>query len=287
MKVPFRRNAFHSIPNFGLMGYTASQSKLGRIFKSDAIDLVRGLPDESVDLIVTDPAYESLEKWRKLGTTTRLKKSKGSSSEWFETFPNSRYAELFSQFYRVLKKGTHLYMFCDEETRDVVLTGFSPQNPGMGMLRYKGMEGGKAQVGMVSPLLEPGFKYWKSIIWDKVHPGMGYHYRGQHELIILAEKVLKKGKHRRLNFALWGDVLQVKRLKGKNFYPTEKPFDLIKILIEQSSNPGDLILDPFCGSGVVGQVCEATGRNYILGDIDPKETINRLIGENIQWQSNP
>jgi len=278
MRVPFRRrDAFHSIPNFGLVGYTATKS--GRIYKSDVLDLIRNIPDESVDLVVTDPAYESLEKWRSLGTTTRLKNSKGSSNKWFETFPNSRYAELFKQLYRVLKKGTHLYMFCDEETRDIVVCGFAPQT-GEKVLRqvethWQGKPP-KMTVAMISPLVDSGFKYWKSLVWDKEVAGMGYHYRAQHELIILAEKVRSKGKHRRLNDPRPGDVLRFQRLKGKGYYPTEKPYDLVKMLIEQSSNPGDLILDPFCGSGVVGQVCEATGRHYILGDVDPEEAIRRL-----------
>ena len=42
------------------------------LHRADAVDMLAGLPDESVDLIVTDPAYESLEKYRRVGTTTRL-----------------------------------------------------------------------------------------------------------------------------------------------------------------------------------------------------------------------
>lgn len=62
------------------------------------------LQDESVDLVITDPPYESLEKHRSIGTTTRLKSSKSSSNQWFEIFPNDRFEMLFEQIYRVLKK---------------------------------------------------------------------------------------------------------------------------------------------------------------------------------------
>jgi site-specific DNA-methyltransferase (adenine-specific) len=48
----------------------------------DAVDWLRDLPAESVDLLITDPAYESLEKHRAVGTTTRLKHSKASSNDW-------------------------------------------------------------------------------------------------------------------------------------------------------------------------------------------------------------
>ena len=45
----------------------------------DAVAWLRELPTESVDIVITDPAYESLEKHRAIGTTTRLKHSKASS----------------------------------------------------------------------------------------------------------------------------------------------------------------------------------------------------------------
>lgn len=225
------------------------RSPHGRICRADAVELLELIPSNSIDLVVTDPPYESLEKWRAVGTTTRLKKSKSSSNEWFDIFPNARFAELFRELYRVLRKGTHLYLFCDEETRDVVK----------------------------QPIVDQGFKYWKALIWDKQVAGMGYHYRAQYEFILMAEKVLRKNKHRRLNDPRPSDVLSFKRLKGKRFYPTEKPFDLIELLISQSTQPGDRVLDPFCGSGVVGQVCEKLDRHYIIGDIDPSEAIKRLV----------
>ena len=50
---------------------------------ADAVEWLKEFPDESVDLVVTDPPYESLEKHRAVGTTTRLKHSKASSNEWF------------------------------------------------------------------------------------------------------------------------------------------------------------------------------------------------------------
>ena len=60
------------------------------VVQADAIEFLRELPDASVDLLLMDPAYESLEKHRKRGTTTRLKQSKASSNEWFEIFEGRR-----------------------------------------------------------------------------------------------------------------------------------------------------------------------------------------------------
>ncbi|HHQ4939139.1 TPA: hypothetical protein ACSP74_002426, partial [Aeromonas veronii] len=77
---------------------------MSNIYKEDAIAWLKSLKDESIDLVVTDPPYESLEKHRSKGTTTRLKHSKSSSNDWFSIFPNENFHALFREIYRVLKK---------------------------------------------------------------------------------------------------------------------------------------------------------------------------------------
>lgn len=270
MRTPVRRrDAFHQIPdpNVKLVGFD-SGSRVNKIYQSDAIALLKSLPAESIDLVITDPAYESLEKWRALGTTTRLKQSKGSSNAWFETFPNERYPELFAEFYRVMKPGTFLYMFCDEETRDIVTMGYSPQSGAS--ITHTGCFLGNG------PLLKAGFKYWKALIWDKEIKGMGYHFPAQHEFIIMAEKVARKGKHRRLNYNQNGDVMRWRRLKGKEYYPTEKPQGLINDLIQESSDINQVVLDPFCGSGAVAISAFHMDRGFIVGDLKIEEATRRL-----------
>ncbi|MBF4295615.1 site-specific DNA-methyltransferase, partial [Vibrio anguillarum] len=81
---------------------------------------LKTIESNSVDLVITDPPYESLEKHRKIGTTTRLKNSKSSSNQWFEIFPNKRFEELISEIYRIMKKNSHFYLCCDQETMFVI-----------------------------------------------------------------------------------------------------------------------------------------------------------------------
>jgi len=184
------------------------------LFKDDAVSWLKTLPDGSVDLVVTDPPYESLEKHRKIGTTTRLKVSNASSNEWFSIFPNDRFDSLLTEIYRVLKKNSHFYIFCDQETMFVL-----------------------------KPIGERvGFKFWKPIVWNKMAIGMGYHYRAKYEFILFFEK----GK-RKLNSMSIPDVLDFKRIRGG--YPTEKPIELLELLIGQSTVPDDVVVDPFFGSG--------------------------------------
>lgn len=200
--------------------------------QSDAVSWLRTFPAASVDLIITDPPYESLEKHRAIGTTTRLKHSKASSNDWFSIFPNVRFEELFQEIWRVLRRNTHFYLFCDAETMFVA-----------------------------KPIAEKvGFRFWKPIVWDKKRIGMGYHYRSRYEFILFFEK----GKRKLSNLGT-ADVLEVPRII--NGYPTEKPVQVSRILVEQSSVPGELIADPFMGAGSVGLAAVEQGRCFLGNDL--------------------
>lgn len=202
--------------------------------QSDAVHWLRTLPSEMADGIITDPPYESLEKHRAIGTTTRLKHSKASSNDWFTIFPNERFEELFIEVYRVLRPDSHFYLFCDQET-----------------------------MFFAKPVAEAcGFKFWKPLVWDKMKIGMGYHYRARYELILFFEK----GKRKLNNLGL-PDVIQAPRVhKG---YPTEKPVLVSQILIEQSTKAGQLVVDPFMGSASTGVAALTSGRNFLGNDISP------------------
>jgi site-specific DNA-methyltransferase (adenine-specific) len=205
-----------------------------RVVQSDAVAWLRALPAASVDLVITDPPYESLERHRAVGTTTRLKHSKASSNDWFAIFPNARFGELFDAVYRVLKKDAHFYLFCDAETMFIA-----------------------------KPEAErAGFKFWKPLIWDKRTIGMGYHYRARYECVLFFEK----GKRRLTDLGV-ADVIEVPRVR--NGYPTEKPVAVGEVLVRQSSSPGELILDPFAGSGSFGVAAVRQGRSFAGADISP------------------
>ncbi len=203
-----------------------------QLARGDAVAWLRTLPPASVDLVITDPPYESLEKHRAVGTTTRLKHSKASSNDWFSIFPNARFPELFAEVHRVLRKDSHFYLFCDPETMFVA-----------------------------KPIAEQvGFKFWKPLIWRKDRIGMGYHYRALYECVLFFEK----GK-RKLNDLGISDVIDAKRII--NGYPAEKPPEVSEVLVTQSSEPGELVIDPFCGSGSVGVAAARHRRDFAGNDL--------------------
>lgn len=226
------RASFRLTPPGSTVTRPTTETPTFRVARQDAVTWLESLADQSVDLVVTDPAYESLEKHRAVGTTTRLKQSKASSNDWFHIFPNARFPALLSELYRVLRKNSHLYLFCDQETMFVV-----------------------------KPLAEQaGFKFWKALIWDKELLGMGYHYRSRHELVLFFEK----GKRKLADLSV-ADVIRHPRIRGG--YPAEKPVAVSEIFVRQSSEPGDLVIDPFAGSGSVGVAATRLGRHFLGSDV--------------------
>jgi site-specific DNA-methyltransferase (adenine-specific) len=227
--------------------FLRTDEPVGRVVVSDAFDLLRTLAPESVDLVLTDPPYESLQIHRARGTTTRL------TTNWFVTIPNERLPELFREVYRVLRPDRHFFLFSDEVTADVI----------------------KQQQGIGGPRLpngarrcSSGFTYWKEIIWAKttldgarIRGGTGYHFRAACERVLFFEK----GK-RALNDLGIPDVLMAPRAGVPG--PAVKPGAVVRTLILQSTQPGELVVDPFAGSGVVGVESRAHGRRFLLGDID-------------------
>jgi len=218
-----------------------------RVVVSDAFDLLRTLAPESVDLVLTDPPYESLQIHRARGTTTRL------TTNWFVTVPNERLPELFREVHRVLRPDRHFFLFSDEVTADVI-----KQQQGIGAAR---LPNGARRCSS-------GFTYWKEIIWAKttldgarIRGGTGYHFRAACERVLFFEK----GK-RALNDLGIPDVLMAPRSGVPG--PAVKPGAVVRTLILQSTQPGEMVVDPFAGSGVVGVESRAHGRRFLLGDID-------------------
>ncbi len=119
----------------------------------------------------------------------------------------------------------------------------------------------------ILPTFQTYFKLHNIIIWDKKHgqpkPPQLYNFR--YEPILYGSK----GLHRLNN--CWDDIVQEGTVRGANRqHPTQKPLKPIAYLIINSTKEGDLILDPFCGSGTTCVAAKMLGRRYIGIDISEK-----------------
>lgn len=88
---------------------------------------------------------------------------------------------------------------------------------------------------------------------------------GQTEFILL----FRKGGAKDINDMGTSNFIQIPNIKNK-LHPTQKPIDLMKVLIENSSNEGDIVMDCFMGSGSTGVACLETNRGFIGIEIDKK-----------------
>ena len=96
------------------------------------------------------------------------------------------------------------------------------------------------------------------LIWEKGYPGIGdvrYNWGCGHEFIYYLKKGKRKVPYRRVG------VLHVDKVRpGTNIHPTQKPVELLKILIEYSTDPGQIVFDPFAGSGSTIVAAQETAR---------------------------
>ena len=96
----------------------------------------------------------------------------------------------------------------------------------------------------------------------------------------------EKAQRGKLPTDTWWHTIVSPNGKEKTGYPTQKPLAILKRIIRASSNPGDIVLDFFAGSGTTGEAAYELGRNFILADNHPDAfdvMTKRLKGMNVRW----
>lgn len=122
-----------------------------------------------------------------------------------------------------------------------------------------------------------GLAFFHSVIWDKLNPGLGQRYRRRHEMLMVATR---KGSRIRWNPAIKPipNILQASPPRNR-LHPNQKPEGLLQRIVEAHSLPGDVVLDPFMGSGTTGVAALREGRRFIGIELSPEhyETACRRI----------
>jgi len=205
---------------------------------ADCIRFLEGLADDSVDIIVTDPAYSGMNQHMRFGHG-RIVGHYGSpdNARWFTEFSDDpdTYRRFLAECRRVLRDDRHVYIMFDS---------FSLLSLGA--------------------LVREFFDVKCVIVWDKVHLGMGHYFRRRHEQIVFASKGRRKLTRRDLH-----DVWSVPRLR-KAAYPTQKPVELFERMLVASSEPGYVVCDPFTGSGSSAIAALRHGCEFLGADIDAR-----------------
>lgn len=224
----------------------------------DCLKLLKQLPDNSIDLVVTDPPYlftrnDGCGAFGKAGKSYHKEYAKVST---FKTALDQRKAnqrsdigvnlasgfneEILTELIRVMKK-VNIYIWCSKNQVRWLLNYFSDYNH-------------------------------EILTWHKSNPipTCNNTYLSDTEyLLFFREKGVK----------LYGDYNTKRKYyitpinkadKEKYGHPTIKPVDIIENLIVNSSLENDIVLDPFLGSGTTAVACVNTNRHYIGYELDPK-----------------
>ena len=210
------------------------------LLHGDCLIGMKQMPDNSIDLIVTDPPYKTTSRGNAGNSGGMLQKKINMKGQVFK-HNNISPKDYIPEFYRVLKDGSHFYIM----TNHVNLQE------------------------MLNVCTENGFKFIKSLIWNKGNKIMGQFYMSQFEYILF----FRKGTGRKINHCGTADILNVPNKKtkgedGKNLHDTEKPIELMQILIENSSQENDIILEPFMGAGSTALACKESNRQFIGFELD-------------------
>lgn len=199
-----------------------------QIYYGDSRDILKDLETESIDAVVTDPPYGMGYDSGWSGASVHLDGTR---------LCLRMYRQLLPEIVRVMKNNSHLYWF----TRwDVWPDAYD--------------------------VIAPFLPVKNALIWDKNHPGMGnlevYGY--SFEMAVFASK-----GHRKLNGGRPNSIFRYKPVPvAHRIHVTEKPVDLLSDWIRRSTNPGDVVLDPFMGSAATGEACLKLGRRFIGVEID-------------------
>lgn len=193
--------------------------ELNRIYNMDCLELMKQLPDNHIDLIITDPPYGiNIANNGHVGGGCLAKTKDYGIQEWDKTIPS---AEHFKEMLRVSK--------------NQIIFG------GNYMTQY----------------LKPS-SCW--IVWDKDNTG---NFADCELAWASFNTAVRKFKHR------WNGMLQERmNWKEKRHHPTQKPVALGRWLLQKYANKGDLIFDPFMGSGSFIVACKELNFKFIGCDID-------------------
>lgn len=227
---------------------------MNKIICGDALYELRNIPTESIDLIITDPPY-NVSTDLKIDRSRWGKKQKRKAiinfnyGEWDKKTDDEFYqftSEWWCECKRVLKKGGSIYIFFTKE----LISWFH---------EWRGND----------------IKTKNIISWIKSNPLPAFNrtnYRSAVEFIYFGQK---DGGKATFNFGQQKDMknwFEYPLVQGKKRtkHPTQKPLELIQKFIEVSSNKGDIVLDPFIGSGTTAVAAKMSDRNYIGIEKNPE-----------------
>ena len=231
--------------------------ELNTIIRGDCLEVMRSWPAASIDMIFTDPPYghknndgDLIHNWEKalgrpLDCESGPAKSRPILNDGAEA--NDLVKAFFAEAKRLLKPGS-----C------CCCCGGGGGGPDPQFARW-------------SLWLDEVLDFKQMVIWDKGPMGMGWHYRRSYETVLVAQKPGAACRWYDESNAI-ENILRAgavpKIIPSAGQHPTEKSTKLAEHFIKLHSKPGDIILDPFAGSGSTLDGANRMGRQWVGIELD-------------------
>jgi site-specific DNA-methyltransferase (adenine-specific) len=213
----------------------------------DALEILKTIPSESIDCVVTDPPYKIITGGDSNGKNSiRPKGILKGNRELMRTVP--KFSEWLPELFRVLKDGTQNYVMVNSSN----------------LLK------------MSNEIEKTGFKIQNFLVWQKNNCTPSQFYMKNCEYTIF----FRKGKSKYIN-DIGGSktVHSFNNIIGNKVHPTEKPIELMEFYINNSTSENDVVLDPFMGSGTTGVACKNLNRRFI--GIEMQEDYFNIASERV------
>lgn len=201
-----------------------------KLMLGDCLERMKEIPSGSIDMILTDPPYGM--KYKRHIKNPRFDEIMNDNNlQWLPA--------VMDEIKRILTKNGNMYIFCSWHNCDI----------------FKNE-------------LQKRFHLKNMLIWNKGGNGMGdlrTDYGGIYEVIFFI--VNNTGNQRGLNGKRDSNILSFSR-SGNKLHPTEKPVAIMEYLVSKSTDEGNVVLDPFMGSGTTGVACANLNREFIGIEMD-------------------
>lgn len=255
-----------------------------QIYFGDNLSILRSLPDGAVDLIYIDPPFNTGKvQGRTQIQTVRDENGDrvGFGGRSYKTISlgSRAYKDNFDDFlgfieprlveaYRILKPAGSLYFHIDYREAHyckVLLDGIFGRDCFLNEIIWAYDYGGRSKKKWPA-------KHDNILYYARDPENYTFNYEEVERIPYMAPGLVGEEKAARGKFPTdtWWHTIVGTNSKEKTGYPTQKPVGILRRIIQASSNPGDVVMDFFAGSGTVGEVCLELDRRFILMDNNPQ-----------------
>lgn len=274
------------------------------VYFGDNLKLLNSLPDNCIDLIYIDPPFNTGKvQARKRFRTVRAqdgegdRKGFGGNSYQTEILGEGEYNDVFGDFeaflrprleeaHRVLKGDGSFYFHIDYREAHyckIMLDQIFGRENFINEIIWAYDFGGRAKDRWPA-------KHDTIFFYAKDRLDYTFNIEDIDRIPYMAPGLVgpEKAARGKLPTDTWWHTIVGTNSREKTGYPTQKPVGVLERIVRASSDPGDMVLDFFAGSGTTGQVCLNLGRRFILCDSNPQaiEVMKTRFAEHtgIEWK---